>query len=151
MLNFIPKGWRHVQGIYTNNVHKSNRQKHSKNRQIKWKQITLPVTRIADAMHILKVIIGDQNTRHWSSLWTIQYNLRSMVILRFFMKIANESLLYQARIPQFWKRGARLLFANFYPIYTRILLNCPSEWCSNNQTYEVKQGKQGRVEILLAK
>ena len=33
MLNFIPKGWRHVQGIYANNVHKSNRQKHNKNRK----------------------------------------------------------------------------------------------------------------------
>jgi len=33
MLNFTPKGWRHVQGIYTNNVHKSNRQKHNKNRK----------------------------------------------------------------------------------------------------------------------
>ena len=70
MLNFTPKGWRHVQGIYTNNVHKSNRQKHSKNRQIKWKQITLPVTRITDAIHILKVLIGDQNTRPLSS-WSI--------------------------------------------------------------------------------
>jgi hypothetical protein len=47
-----------------------------------------------------------------------------MVILRFFVKIAHESLLHQAWIQQFWKRGARLLFANFYPIYTRILLNC---------------------------
>ena len=27
------------------------------------KQITLPVTRIVDAIHILKVLIGDQNTR----------------------------------------------------------------------------------------
>jgi hypothetical protein len=26
MLNFTPKGWRHIQGIYTNNVHKSNSQ-----------------------------------------------------------------------------------------------------------------------------
>jgi hypothetical protein len=41
MLNFNPKGWRHIQGIYTNNVHKSNRQRHSKNVQIKWKQIDL--------------------------------------------------------------------------------------------------------------
>ena len=40
------------------------------------------------------------------------------------MKIAPESLLHQVRIQQFWKRGPRLLFANFYPIYTRILLNC---------------------------
>jgi hypothetical protein len=32
-VNFTPKGWRHVQGIYTNNVHKSNRQKHNKNRK----------------------------------------------------------------------------------------------------------------------
>jgi hypothetical protein len=29
---------------------------------MKWKQITLPVTRIADAIHILKVLISDQNT-----------------------------------------------------------------------------------------
>ena len=29
----------------------------------KMKQITLPVTRIADAMLILNVLIGDQNTR----------------------------------------------------------------------------------------
>jgi hypothetical protein len=41
MLNFTPKGWRHIQEIYTNNVHKSNRQRHSKNIQIKWKQIDL--------------------------------------------------------------------------------------------------------------
>ena len=40
------------------------------------------------------------------------------------MKIAPESLLHQARIQQFWKRGPRLLFAIFYPIYTQILLNC---------------------------
>jgi hypothetical protein len=30
---------------------------------MKWKQTPLPVTRIADAIHILKVLIGDQNTR----------------------------------------------------------------------------------------
>jgi hypothetical protein len=48
-----------------------------------------------------------------------------MLILRFFVKIAPESLLHQARIQQFWKRGPRLLFANFYPIYTLILLNDP--------------------------
>jgi hypothetical protein len=29
----------------------------------KMNKITLPVTRIGDAMHILKVLIGDQNTR----------------------------------------------------------------------------------------
>ena len=31
----------YVQGIYTNNVHKSDRQRYSKNVQIKWKQIDL--------------------------------------------------------------------------------------------------------------
>ena len=25
----------------------------------------------------------------------------------------------------------------------------PSEWCSNNQNYEIKQGEQGRVEIRM--
>ena len=30
--------------------------------------ILLPMTRIGDAMHILKVLIGDQNTRPWSSI-----------------------------------------------------------------------------------
>jgi len=38
MLNFTPKGWRNIyKGIYTKNVHKSNRH----NVQIKWKQIDL--------------------------------------------------------------------------------------------------------------
>ena len=30
--------------------------------------LTLPVTRIGDAMHILKVLIDDQNTQPWSSM-----------------------------------------------------------------------------------
>ena len=30
--------------------------------------LTLPVTRIGDAIHILKVLMGDQNTRPWSSI-----------------------------------------------------------------------------------
>jgi hypothetical protein len=30
--------------------------------------LTLPVTRIGDAMHILKVLIGDQNTQPGSSI-----------------------------------------------------------------------------------
>jgi hypothetical protein len=43
MHNFTPKGWRHIQlykNIYKlNNVHKLNKQRHSNNIQIKWKQI----------------------------------------------------------------------------------------------------------------
>jgi len=39
MLNFTPNGWRHIQVIYTNNLHKSNRQRQSKNVQIKWKHV----------------------------------------------------------------------------------------------------------------
>jgi hypothetical protein len=31
------------------------------------------------------------------------------------------------------------------------IAHAPSELCSNNQSYEIKQGEQGRVEILLAK
>jgi hypothetical protein len=38
------------------------------------------------------------------------YIRNGMLILRFFVKIAPESLLHQARIQQFWKRGPRLLF-----------------------------------------
>ena len=30
--------------------------------------LTLPLTRIVNAIHILKVLIGNQNTRHWSSI-----------------------------------------------------------------------------------
>jgi hypothetical protein len=48
----------------------TNRQKHTKNKQTKWKQITLPVNRIENAKHILKVLIRDQNTPPWSS-WYI--------------------------------------------------------------------------------
>ena len=50
---------------------------------------------------------------------TINVNLKI-----FLAKIAPESLLHHVRIQQFWKRGPMLLFANFYPIYTQILLNC---------------------------
>jgi hypothetical protein len=43
MHNFTPKGWSHIQlykNIYKlNNVHKLNKQRHSNNIQIKWKQI----------------------------------------------------------------------------------------------------------------
>ena len=72
------------------------------------------------------ILMGHKNIKIKITLksWSIQYNSRSMLILRYiFVKIAPESLLHQARTQQFWKRGPMLLFANFYPIYTRILLN----------------------------
>jgi orotate phosphoribosyltransferase-like protein len=73
MFNFTPKGWRHIQGIYTNNVHKSNRQRHSKNVQIKWKQIDLH----SHELSILITIMYDLHSHELSILITIMYDLHS--------------------------------------------------------------------------
>ena len=54
-----PNTWIHVSqflAIIRNEIH------------ILWPVKTLPVTRIGDAIHIWKVLIGDQNTRSWSSM-----------------------------------------------------------------------------------
>ena len=48
----------YIQTTYTSQIDKNIIRTENK-----IKQITLPVTRIADAIHILKVLIGDQNTR----------------------------------------------------------------------------------------
>jgi hypothetical protein len=48
----------YIQTTYTSQIDKNIIRTENK-----MKQITLPVTRIADAMLILKVLIGDQNTR----------------------------------------------------------------------------------------
>jgi hypothetical protein len=55
----------------------------------------------------------------WKSIQTmVKLNDRSLTINVnfnfFFVKIAQESLLHQARIQQFWKRGPRLLFEIFF-------------------------------------
>jgi hypothetical protein len=44
-----------------------------------------------------------------------------MLILNFFCENSPRII---AALKQFWNRGPRLLFANLYPIYTRILLDC---------------------------
>jgi hypothetical protein len=55
-----------VEGMYKEYIQTTYTSQIDKNiirTENKMKQITLPVTRIADAMLILKVLIGDQNTR----------------------------------------------------------------------------------------